>query len=814
MRVGILPWRQMSEKQKQNSMEDGSDSIKTGSHAASPREKPAEGASPPIRIGWRAFKRRPRTPPIQADRSEARPSASAHAQAGMSAAPTAQAGDHAQDIQIPTPSSPTEMERGLDYFFQILIAKWRLGFLVIVFALLAGVLYVRTRDPFYEAVSTIEMTVRRPRILKIDEAIIEEGERKSVELLNTRLHILKGQDIRDRVFNEFRAVHPEIAVSEDHLRAAVSDVHLTQVRSTFLVNISLLSGIRELVVPVVNTYARVAVDSVKDALDQKADAAMQWLQEQLAGQRGKAEETQAALAGFREKNELDKIESEKEALEQSLDSLNGLLVETKAKTTFSQTVLEGLANKKITPETSGELPTYTPHLSDIESVRRELKRAVKQRDIMRLRYTDEHPKVKELAASIEALQDEFYDSIERARKAAEVDQELIEKHAQRIRAMKVEQEERLAAVEKRLDLLNTELDAMRQKRDTERRTSDELMRRIEEARLSAEEHTALVTLVQLARNQPRETLPARLRMLAVAALLGLLCACALCYFSYNYEDLVSNMSALEEHLGIPVMGVVPRVAGNPKTQDLCASHASEKFDALHEAFAGIRTTLNVRMRNVSQSGATIVVTGTLPHEGKTSTCCNLATTYSRSGERTLLVDCDLRRPFLHKVFAVSGETPSFVSAIEKGTAEAFRELPRKTEIANLDVILGNGPVNNEDSPSGILSSAGLKAFLRWARKEYTNVIIDTPPIGVFSDALILASVGDAVVLVCRCDKSRKKVLRHALLDLRRNGGNVLGVIICDFPRNRLAARLGYGRYYDYKYYHYDYYRDYQKSALG
>ena len=707
---------------------------------------------------------------------------------------------------------PDEGEGGFGILFPVLLAKWRLIVLVTVCSVLAGGLYVRSMEPSYRAASTVEMTVRRPRILKQDEAVIDKGAYwNDEELLNTRVHILKSSRIRDRVLKKLVEDHPDLAATDGAARGAIAGVALTRLKKSRLLDISLVSKNRSLVVPVVNAYTYITIASVQDDLNQSSEAAVHWLQQQVLAQQEKVAEAEKTVAAFRDRHNADVLEKAMQTLEQSLGAMNDSVATVETKITLALGMVKALSAPHISVDDAGKLPSAMPHADQIQSSVQELAGLTKQRDLLLVRYTEEHPKVKELSSTVKSLEQQFTDMIQRARQTAKADLELVEQQARSLRGRKAQQEARLAELQKQMATFTMELNGLKRKQETDQISLNQLQQRIEEARLSAEENTTMVTLVQEAREPPAEVRPQTLRTLMFSGILGLALGCGLAYLSYNYEDLISHVAVIEHELGTPVIGIVPRVAGNPKTREMSLSCASDRFSPVAEAFAAIRTTLDAGIPKPSEAGRSILVTGTIPREGKTSTACNLSIAQAQGGRRVLLIDCDLRRPSLHNVFDVYNDEESFMRAILEGTHASFDRLPQQTDTRNLFVICTKHS-SKEINPNEILNADNLRRLMQWAVSRFDFVIIDSPPVGVFSDALILSRVVDAVLVVCRCDKSRKMVTQHGLRDLTKIKSKVLGMIFCDFSPKHFAARLGYGKYYyGYHYDNYRYYREYNQE---
>lgn len=207
-----------------------------------------------------------------------------------------------------------------------------------------------------------------------------------------------------------------------------------------------------------------------------------------------------------------------------------------------------------------------------------------------------------------------------------------------------------------------------------------------------------------------------------------------------------------------------------------------------EAYKTLRT--NIQFSSFDHKVKTIVITSTGPSEGKTTTSCNLAITIAQSGKRTILLDCDMRNPKIHKVFELSNQ--SGISDVLIGEIN-FYEAVSKTEIENLYVLpSGTRPPN----PAELLSSEKMKKFLESLKETYDYIIIDTPPIIIVTDAQILSKYADGCLLVVASAEADKSAAIRAKELMEKVDAKILGVVLNKLDTNR---RGYYGYYYNYYY---------------
>ena len=362
------------------------------------------------------------------------------------------------------------------------------------------------------------------------------------------------------------------------------------------------------------------------------------------------------------------------------------------------------------------------------------------------------------------------------------------------------EQEKLTTLERRIVQVRAQLTTMERERDACDIAYRGILNRIEGARLSADENTAIVKLVESA-EVPSTPVPKRsLPILVFGLLLGVLGGFGLALATDTLQDRVSSLADVERGIGIKVLGLIPRIkAGN--RADLALATLNQKVGPLIEAFAGIRTLLN--SGQYRESSKSILIGSSAPQEGKTMVSCNLAIGSAKTGMRTLLVDFDMRRPRLGAIFPQPGEAQSLLKILSQGNPSLFDKLPIPAQCKNLDVVFTRA--SDEANPAEVMASKTVAEFFKWAASRYDRVIVDSPPFGLVSDATVLATLTDSVIIVCRADKTRRRTARHAVRQFTDMGAHVIGAIInnVDYgPRSNFSGEHYQGAYYGSGYGHY------------
>lgn len=218
-----------------------------------------------------------------------------------------------------------------------------------------------------------------------------------------------------------------------------------------------------------------------------------------------------------------------------------------------------------------------------------------------------------------------------------------------------------------------------------------------------------------------------------------------------------------------------------------------------EAFRTLRT--NIQFSNVDKDIKTIVITSSGPSEGKSLVSSNLAVTMGQVDKKILLIDADLRKPKVHEVFSLSNED-GLTTVLVEGLD--YKEVVISTGIGSLD-ILTSGPI--PPNPAEILGSNKMKSFLENIKEDYDIILIDSPPVGMVTDAAVLSTICDGVIIVSAAGQAIINAAINAKELLEKVNANIIGVVMNKVP----LKKGGYYKYHYYSYYQ-SYYGDEDKGS--
>jgi tyrosine-protein kinase Etk/Wzc len=316
-----------------------------------------------------------------------------------------------------------------------------------------------------------------------------------------------------------------------------------------------------------------------------------------------------------------------------------------------------------------------------------------------------------------------------------------------------------------------------------------LLQKQQEARIAQASTLSGVEIIDPAFTPKWPIKPNKRKNLLLGLVLGLMLGVGVAFFLDYLDDTVKDAEEVRQQLGLPVLGIVPRIAADSKDQGaMLISRLAPKSPPV-EAFRALRTGLHFAAARDQRK--ILMVTSSLPNEGKTTISANMAVVLAQTGSRVLLLGCDLRNPGLYDMFGTA-RAPGLTDVLTGGAKNYVHRVPGTT----LDLInAGTVPPN----PAELLGSERMKKFLAYVRERYDYVVIDAPPVLPVTDAQILSQLVDDVMIVVEPCRVPRKAARRMVETLRAVEAHIIGVALNDKSGKGFKYYGNYG-YYGHKYY--------------
>ncbi len=654
--------------------------------------------------------------------------------------------------------------------------------------LLVGMLYLLAATPVYQARSRIYVEEHAPSLLKDPQGYRGDPE----GYLKTQANVFKSTAVLSRALASMdpRSMQTFKGVSGDlvtHLQT--SDALNVEVqKDTYVLVVSFESPFPEEAASVVNGLVEAYVD---ETLHQKRGIGGEMvavLQEQKQRLQERIDEKLREMLKFKRDNNVLSFNDDRgnAALERantlaaSLTSAEIATIELRAqKSAIEQALADGQSLRAWVEAQQFKGRDFGDR--EYDELRQQLSQTMLAHASALTVQGENHRNIRLLESRIKALREHIEEkerSIARAH--------LVQLGAELMAAESKEHQLRAALEEQRnrtLDLGPDSIAYARLEAEVQRlqRQSETIDARIGELSVDAGNALPLnVRVLERARISRSPIRPQKPLVLLAALMCGCLGGLGLAMMREWQDARLRQPEEIPTILGTPVVSVVPRI--NPRLSPVTRGQIVhlDPRSPVAEAYRSIRTSLKL---GHGADAKTILLASPTPGDGKSTSASNLAIAFAQAGERTLLIDCDLREPVQHMVFEI--DASAGISSIMAGEC-TINEAVRASRIHNL-FVLPCGPVPQH--PAELLASAKFALLMQTLCDSFDRIIIDSPPLTCVTDARILAAAADATLLVLRLNLSIRKLGVEAMDLLDKVNANVIGAIA-----NDAAASRGYSYY--------------------
>ncbi|MEJ7848306.1 MAG: polysaccharide biosynthesis tyrosine autokinase [Pyrinomonadaceae bacterium] len=454
---------------------------------------------------------------------------------------------------------------------------------------------------------------------------------------------------------------------------------------------------------------------------------------------------------------------------------------------------------------------------DIRAIEKAIQAAETEKRELEVKYTTENPlvitkaeRIAALKATKEATEKEVSTIIDRDKTAVDTDAvtgALVSMKSQ-LESKRREEAQALSAYNQEAAVANVQgqaqmrLTTLTQEIDSSRKQLDSYTQQLRERELAIA--SGRPDNIKIATNAVATPVqPPRGRNILVALFLSLGAGIGLAFLLDYLDDSVKSSDDIGRHLGLPTLALIPhhdsgdkrKLSLAPKNGNGLATAAAmitleDRHSPMAEAYRHLRTSL--LFSSAGRPPQTILITSSQPSEGKTTTAINTAITLAQSDAEVVIIDCDLRRPRLHTYFEM--ENTQGLTNYLSGDRNTDNLIKNCKGLPNLKVIT-SGPI--PPNPAELLSSEEMKNLLQFLRGRYKHVIIDSPPAISFTDAAILSTLVDGVVLVAMAGKSSMHLMRRFKQRLGNIGARIYGVVLNGIKSNSVEYDYYGSGYYDY-----------------
>ncbi len=513
---------------------------------------------------------------------------------------------------------------------------------------------------------------------------------------------------------------------------------------------------------------------------------LEWLGKELANQQSKVEESERALADYRDRQNAMSLDDKQNIVLSRLTALNDAYTKAKMLRVQKETAYQQI--KPLMASGAAAVPDALPiniQSVQLQTLKVRLTELQQQKVQLSQKYGEKHPQIVAVNAQIADQQRQLDLETAKALQSVknEYDSAVLEErtYAQNLEAAKADAQD--------LSKKSVGYNVMEREAKSNRTIYESLLQREKELRVSSNSRSNNVRIVDRAEVPRAPLAPAGRRTWLTSIAIGLVLAVGVAFGLDYMNDTIKTPEDVTRRLKLPFLGLVPSVRGD-KHPVLASAHVPHDFG---EAFRSLRTSLMSRFS--SEGTKILVVTSAQPLEGKTTTACNIAMALAYGGARVLLVDADMRRPGMHRPLRLTNERG--LSQVLIGQARVRDVIQRTVDPNLLAITAGRTPPN----PSELLGSERMKTLLsNLSHGPFDWIVIDTPPVLAVTDAVILAPLVSGVTFVIGAEMTRRRLAERALETIMAAPPKSAAVVLnkVDFARNKYY----YSRYYGHQYKNY------------
>ncbi|MBI5422522.1 MAG: polysaccharide biosynthesis tyrosine autokinase [Opitutae bacterium] len=662
--------------------------------------------------------------------------------------------------------------------------------------------YQAQETPMYSAAATMQF--ERPDRVVTTTEVIDTSVRSEIDL-NTYLRILDSGRLRSMVVQSLtpeqvqklqRPFLKELppGATPPPVGACIGSVNVQSLRNSFLISVNVANRDPEGAAIVANAYVSQFMRYLIEYSGGKNEFAVDYLRTRAEELRKESEAAEGRLQDYKRKNNLVSLSASVDIVADRLKSINGELTRVRLERLNLEVVIKQIERMKAEGGNLLEIQ-YIASYGTIPSLKAQLAELTKTQSVLSERYLERHPKMVDLANSIDVLQQQIQKNIEQA--IADLNTQFTKVKDSEV---SFEREYKLAENDQlRLGELSVEFKSLENQAQVAKNNYIQILDRLNQTTTSKNLENIPVKPLDAATPAGAPYTPDIRKIVKTCAGLGFVVFAAVAVGLSFLDDRVKSAWDIEGFIGVNLLGIIPELADIPEGE----KHnlvTSNKASPGSEAFLSVYS--SVKIQSKLDFPKSILVTSTIPGEGKTMISCNLAASFARHGKRVLLIDCDMRRPMLHRHFKLTNET-GLIAWFEAGAkipddpvADPTLGFTKVDE--NLFLLRSGG---RSKSPTELLENPIFGQFLESLKHHFDLVVIDSPPMGAVTDSLLISAHTDEIIYVCRFNRAYRKHIRLYIKSLRDGKNELLGVVLNGLSPRRIEYYSNYRYYRSYKKYY-------------
>jgi capsular exopolysaccharide synthesis family protein len=698
-------------------------------------------------------------------------------------------------VQYPEPAGDHELIDLPDLIRTLNRYKW--GVLAIgLLTAVAAALYTFAVSPVYRATLTLLIEARDNRAIQTSSEVYNPGT-GTYEYYASQYEILRARSVAERVVDKLKLMDsPDFESDQKPSRfsplallasllpkgesgtpeqiartrkanavdALLGRLTIEPVLGTQLVKVNYDSHSADLASSIANEVANQYIESALQARLNITRQAVNWLSEKMGDVRGQMEESEKSLQDFRDNQKLVNVGGERNLLQEQLVDNSKLLRDAQLKVTDlgnaaakvsaagdDPTRLEGISTLLLDPVVQKASASY---LDAQESYRQQEQR-----------YGPKHPAMDVARGRLDAAKSSYYQALRMAAQGVKAQYDIAKQNYNALAGQVASNQSQLRS----LDDKSYQMNVLERNVDTNRQLFDTFLKQFKEANTGESFSGANARVIDPAVPPLHPFSPRKGKITVLAGLAGLLLGIVLATLRHLLSEEIRSAEDLEALTRIPAFGVLPLIPNLPRDSSPVRFILEQPRSPYAEGLRSVQTALQVS--NWGQHQRLLMVTSSLPDEGKSTLAACLAAGLGATG-KVLLIEADLRKPSLNRYLGIKPGPTGLVQVLngQAALADCIQQLPNLP----FHALLAGKTVSN---PADILSSDAFQDLVEQLKQQYDQIIFDCPPCQVGADALILSRLVDGVLFVVKPDKVNRRTVKHVVKRLQLVQANLVGSIV-------------------------------------
>ncbi|MCK5719278.1 MAG: polysaccharide biosynthesis tyrosine autokinase [Thiomargarita sp.] len=702
--------------------------------------------------------------------------------------------------------------------------KWQIAKLTLLIGLLAFLITL-SLTPIYRFTTTLLIEFDQNNVISIEEAYgINSSGR---EYFQTQLGILGSRKLAAKVVEKLNLTsHPifNIAPSPPWWHRLIPDAWLPEYkpptkqqkfnrivdavirglsinpeRNSQLVEISFESSDKQLAAKIPNTLSNLYVESDLEARLEMTQKAAAWLTERIDGLRQKLRKSEQNLQNYLEREELVDVSGVKSVAIKKVEQTASNLIKAQQRLAETENIYKQV--RRLRGRSSNAFESIPAVLSHplVQNLKTAELEAEKKLSELGKRYKSKHPNIIATQAELRTAQNNTARQIQQVIGGIAKEYEVAQANVKVLHRSMKQLEQEIQKINRK----DFQMQVLKREVSVNRQLYDLFLTRFKETEASRDVQglqSAVGRIVDPAIVRAISYKPKKKLIILISLILGFLLATMLAFLIEHLDNTVKNAEDVEQKLGVPLLGFLPKIKKDKNNkQDPTKAQwmfLAEPTSHFAESVRTIRT--GITLSSIDMPRSVTVITSSVASEGKSTFSINQAFALGQIS-KTLLIDADMRRPSIGKIFGIASKAPG-LSELVAGTRSITECIHKQEQETGIDFIPSGAVPPN---PLELLSSKKFGEVLKQLEERYANIIIDSAPTMLVSDALIIAKQASGIIYIIKADATPYQIVLRNMERLRQSNTKILGVVLNQIDLKKMSNHYGnhYG-YYGYKYYDY------------